>query len=284
MVPVIETGRTLREFFEIERSLVSSLSTLVPRAPDLELKYRLCEHVWEAAQHARFLRERGRELSGFGNGEEVRASLRRRLFAEGYQIELAADGEEAIRQVLTQEPDIVVLDILLPGLDGFEVCLRLRSLREDLPIIMLTARDAVSDRVTGLEHGADDYLVKPFAFEELLARIRVRLRRRSTCGKRVLTYADLELDTSTREAARAGKPLQSLTTTEYELLRYLLENPRQVLTRDQIYGRVWGFDFRGESKILEVYIRYLREKLEARGERRLIQTVRRAGYVLREDD
>jgi two-component system response regulator MprA len=213
---------------------------------------------------------------------ETRASLRRGLTAEGYHVLLAAEGGDAVRQVLSGEPDVVVLDIMLPGLDGFEVCQRLRALRQYLPIIMLTARDAISDRVTGLENGADDYLVKPFAFQELLARIRVRLRRPSS-APRVLYFADLQLDTMSREATRGERKVRSLTTTEYELLRYFLENPRQVLTRDQIYGRVWGYDFQGESKILEVYVRYLREKLEAGGEPRLLQTIRGAGYVLKEE-
>jgi DNA-binding response OmpR family regulator len=176
----------------------------------------------------------------------------------------------------------VVLDIMLPGLDGLEVCRRLREADETLPIIMLTARDTVQQRVDGLENGADDYLVKPFAFEELLARIRVRLRRRDPSARRELRFADLRLDTAAREAWRSGRRI-SLTTTEYELLALFLQHPRQVLTRDLIYERVWGYDFDGESKVIEVYVRYLREKLEAAGEPRLIQTVRGAGYVLREE-
>ena len=214
--------------------------------------------------------------------QEIRASLRRSLSAEGYQVILAADGREAVRLFQKEQPDVVVLDVLLPGLDGFDVCRRLRELREHVPVIMLTALDSVGDRVAGLEHGADDYVVKPFAFEELLARIRVRLRRQTRGDTRLLSYAGLDLDTLTREATRGERRLPPLTTTEYELLRLFLENPRRVLTRDQIYNRVWGFDFEGESKILEVYVRYLREKLEAGGEPRLIQTIRGAGYVLRE--
>ena len=169
----------------------------------------------------------------------------------------------------------------MPGLDGLEVARRLRAADETLPIILLTARDAVPDRVAGLESGADDYLVKPFALEELLARIRVQLRRREPVSRRELRYADLRLDTASREASRGARQI-SLTATEYELLKLFLEHPRQVLTRDLIYDRVWGYDFGSESKVIEVYVRYLREKLEAGGEPRLIHTVRGAGYVLKE--
>lgn len=213
--------------------------------------------------------------------EEIRASLRRGLALEGYQVVLAADGAEALQEVRQLPPDLVVLDLLLPGLDGFEVCRRLRSADDALPILMLTARDSVADRVAGLETGADDYILKPFAFEELLARVRVRLRRAGN-GRREIAFADLRLDTGTREARRADRAI-TLTATEYELLRLFLEHPRQVLTRDVLYDRVWGYDFAGESKVLEVYVRYLREKLEAGGEARLIWTMRGAGYVLREE-
>lgn len=212
---------------------------------------------------------------------EIRASLRRGLAFEGYQVALAADGDEALRLVRDRLPDLVLLDVLLPGIDGLEVCRRLRTADDILPIIMLTARDAVADRVTGLEQGADDYLIKPFAFEELLARIKVRLRRRESADRRELRFADLRLDTGAREAWRGGRPI-ALTTTEYELLRLFLLHPRQVLTRDVIYERVWGYDFGGESKVIEVYVRYLREKLEVGGEARLIHTVRGAGYVLKD--
>jgi two-component system, OmpR family, response regulator MprA len=214
--------------------------------------------------------------------EEIRASLRRGLALEGYAIELAGDGREALRQARETPPDLVVLDLMLPELDGLEVCRRLRAADDELPIIMLTARDAVPDRVAGLETGADDYLVKPFAFEELLARIRVRLRRREPDGRHELRLADLRLDTASREARRGERRI-TLTTTEYGLLKLFLEHPRQVLTRDLIYERVWGYDFEGESKVIEVYVRYLREKLEAGGEPRLIHTIRGAGYVLREE-
>jgi two-component system response regulator MprA len=214
--------------------------------------------------------------------EEIRASLRRSLALEGYKIAQAADGSEALRLARESPPDLVVLDVMLPEVDGLEVCRRLRAADETLPIIMLTARDAVPDRVAGLENGADDYLVKPFAFEELLARIRVRLRRRDPSNRTELRFSDLRLDTGAREATRGERRI-TLTTTEYELLKLFLQHPRQVLTRDVIYERVWGYDFGGESKVIEVYVRYLREKLEAGGEHRLIHTVRGAGYVLREE-
>jgi DNA-binding response OmpR family regulator len=213
--------------------------------------------------------------------EEVRSLLRRGLTLEGFQVALAADGERALRAAAEQPVDLVVLDVLMPGLDGLEVCRRLRAADERLPIVMLTARDAVSDRVAGLEMGADDYLVKPFAFAELLARIRVRLRERERSGGRELRFADLRLDPASREAWRGDRPV-GLTTTEYGLLRLFLRHPRQVLVRDVIYRQVWGYEFVGDSKVIEVYVGYLRQKLEAAGEPRLIQTVRGAGYVLRE--
>ncbi|MBA2450339.1 MAG: response regulator transcription factor [Chloroflexi bacterium] len=215
--------------------------------------------------------------------EAIRSSLRRSLALEGYKASIATDGDEALRLVREQPPDLVVLDVMMPTLDGLEVCRRLRASDTELPIIMLTARDAVPDRVAGLENGADDYLVKPFAFEELLARIRVRLRRREAPDRHELLFADLRLDTAAREAQR-GERVIALTTTEYELLRCFLEHPRRVLNRDLIYRRVWGYDFGSESKVIEVYVKYLRDKLEAGGEARLIHTVRGAGYVLKQGD
>jgi len=243
--------------------------------------------------HAGAVAPPGADVSSGGSGsvpatilvvdddEELRASLRRGLSLEGYRVTLAADGEEALRHARERLPELVVLDVMMPGLDGLEVARRLRAADETLPIILLTARDAVPDRVAGLESGADDYLVKPFALEELLARIRVQLRRREPVSRRELRYADLRLDTASREASRGARQI-SLTATEYELLKLFLEHPRQVLTRDLIYDRVWGYDFGSESKVIEVYVRYLREKLEAGGEPRLIHTVRGAGYVLKE--
>lgn len=206
--------------------------------------------------------------------------LRRGLAYEGFTVDTATTGEEGLRLARENEPDLVVLDIMLPGLDGFEVCRRLRA-GGDVPVIMLTARDAVSDRVMGLELGADDYLPKPFAFEELVARIKTVLRRREPSASPVLRFADLSLDTGTREAKRGNRVIE-LTTREYGLLHLFLRNPRQVLPRATILDRVWEYDFGGDSNVLDVYVGYLRSKLEAGGEARLIHTVRGTGYVLRE--
>jgi two-component system, OmpR family, response regulator MprA len=213
--------------------------------------------------------------------ESIRSALQRGLVLEGYSVAVAASGAEAFQRATARFPDAVVLDILMPGLDGLEVCRRLRSAEPSVAIIMLTAKDAVADRVIGLENGADDYLVKPFAFAELIARIRVCLRRRSVSDPRELRFADLRLDTRSREVWRAERPI-SLTTTEFELLRLFLQTPRQVLKRERIYEGVWGYTFEGESKVIEVYVSQLRQKMESSGESRLIHTIRGAGYVLRE--
>jgi two-component system response regulator MprA len=215
--------------------------------------------------------------------EEIRTLLRRGLALEGYSVTTASDGEEALDYALRAWPDLVVLDVLMPKLDGFEVCRRLRAADGDLPILILSARDAVTDRITGLEDGADDYVVKPFAFEELLARVRVQLRRKAPVAGRELRFADLRLDTSLREGWRGSRRI-AFTATEHELLRLFLQHPNQVLDRAMIFERVWGYDFVGESKVIEVYVRYLREKLEAGGEPRLIHTIRGAGYALRDLD
>lgn len=211
------------------------------------------------------------------------SALRRTLSYEGYQVSTAAYGESALEQVRLKPPDLVILDLMLPGIDGLEVCRRLRGAGEHVAILMLTARDAVMDRVQGLEIGADDYLVKPFATAELLARMKVLLRRSypPDVVREILHYADLELDTATRQARRGGHPID-LSTTEYELLALFLRNPRIVLTRTLLMDRIWGIDFTGGPNVLEVYIGHLRNKLEQRGGTRLIQTVRGAGYVLRE--
>jgi two-component system response regulator MprA len=213
------------------------------------------------------------------------SALRRTLSYEGYQVSSATNGESALAQIRLKPPDLVILDLMLPGIDGLEVCRRLRGAGEQLAILMLTARDAVRDRVTGLEIGADDYLVKPFATEELLARIKALLRRRTPpdVAREILQYADLELDTTTRQARR-GERVIELSTTEYELLAMFLRNPRIVLTRTLLMDRIWGVDFTGGPNVLEVYIGHLRTKLEQQGEKRLIQTVRGAGYVLRQLD
>lgn len=209
-------------------------------------------------------------------------ALRRTLSYEGYQVSTAANGESALDQVRLKPPDLVILDLMLPGINGMEVCRRLRGAGEQMPILMLTARDAVRDRVTGLEIGADDYLIKPFITEELLARIKALLRRSNPpdVAREILSYADLELDIATRQARR-GQRVIMLSTTEYELLAMFLRNPRIVLTRSLLMDRIWGTDFTGGPNVLEVYIGHLRAKLEQQSEPRLIQTVRGAGYVLR---
>ncbi|MBI2166024.1 MAG: response regulator transcription factor [Chloroflexi bacterium] len=206
--------------------------------------------------------------------------LRRGLAYEGYVVDFASAGKEGLDIARERLPDLVVLDIMMPGMDGLEVCRRLKA-GSSVPVLMLTARDAVSDRVQGLETGADDYLVKPFAFEELVARVRALLRRHQVTAQEILRYADLILDVGARGARRGDRDIQ-LSTTEFKLLELFMRHPGQVLTRDQIMERVWGYDFGGESNVVEVYVRYLRAKLEADGESRLIRTMRGSGYLLRE--
>jgi len=206
--------------------------------------------------------------------------LRRGLAYEGYLVDTATDGRSGLLLARDNHPDLVVLDWMLPGMDGLEVCHRLRTGGE-VPIVMLTAKDTIQDRVQGLDAGADDYLVKPFNLDELLARVRALLRRTQVKRIPVLEFADLKLDTGSRQASR-GERVISLTAKEYELLDLFMRHPRQVLTREVIFDRVWGYDFGGESNVLEVYIRYLRQKLEDGGEDRLLQTVRGVGYVIRE--
>jgi two-component system, OmpR family, response regulator MprA len=212
----------------------------------------------------------------------VRESLRRALELEGYVIELAADGDEALYRIETEShPDAVILDVLMPGKDGLEVCRTIRRAGNTVPVLMLTARTQVEDRVEGLDAGADDYVTKPFALEELLARLRALLRRTADGSGETLRFADLELDPRTREVKRGGEPIE-LTRTEFSLLELFMLNPRQVLTRSVIFERVWGYDFGYGSNSLDVYIGYLRRKTEAGGKPRLIQTVRGVGYALRE--
>jgi len=212
----------------------------------------------------------------------VREALRRALALEGYSVDLAENGAEALRKVGPVDPDVVVLDVLMPEVDGLAACRRLRAEGNRVPVLMLTARAGVGDRVDGLDAGADDYLVKPFALEELLARIRALLRRGGLeRGEEQLRFGDIELDPATREVRR-GERLIELTRTEFNLLELFLRNPRQVLTRSLIFERVWGYDFGPTSNALDVYIGYLRRKTEAGGESRLIQTVRGVGYALRE--
>ena len=214
----------------------------------------------------------------------VRESLRRSLTFNGYTVDLAVDGIDALEQVASARPDALVLDVMMPRLDGLEVCRRLRSTGDDLPILVLTARDSVSERVSGLDAGADDYLPKPFALEELLARLRALLRRTASdagIDSEAMTFADLSLDPVTREVSRGARSI-SLTRTEFSLLEMLMGNPRRVLTRSRILEEVWGYDFPTSGNALEVYVGYLRRKTEADGEERLIHTVRGVGYVLRE--
>jgi two-component system response regulator MprA len=213
----------------------------------------------------------------------VRESLRRALRLEGYEVELAADGGEALQLLGANgdDPDLVVLDVLMPNVDGLQVCRQLRRTGHRVPVLMLTARDEVADRVAGLDAGADDYVVKPFALEELLARVRALLRRAADEAVDVLVFADLELDPATREVRRGGELIE-LTRTEFALLELFMLNPRQVLTRSIIFERVWGYDFGFGSNSLDVYIGYLRRKTEAGGKPRLIHTIRGVGYALRD--
>ena len=212
----------------------------------------------------------------------LRDTLTYNLKKDGFAVETVGDGRSAIEAARRLKPDLVVLDIMLPGgMTGLEICDRLRKSGNQVPILMLTAKDAIADRVAGLDMGADDYLVKPVDLSEFKARVRALLRRRNPEQTEVLRFADLELDTGTRIAHRGQRAIE-LSTTEYELLALFMRRPRQVLTRDIIMERVWGYDFEGESNVLEVYIGYLRGKLESEEEPRLIHTVRGAGYVLRE--
>ncbi|TNC23685.1 response regulator transcription factor [Amycolatopsis alkalitolerans] len=216
----------------------------------------------------------------------VRESLRRSLEFNGYQVELAGDGAQALERVIADRPDAMILDVMMPRLDGLEVARRLRSTGDDLPILVLTARDTVSDRVSGLDAGADDYLPKPFALEELLARLRALLRRAAPDNQpgqnaELLTFANLTLDPGTREVRRGDREI-SLTRTEFALLELFMSYPKHVLTRSRILEEVWGYDFPTSGNALEVYVGYLRRKTEAGGEPRLIHTVRGVGYVLRE--
>lgn len=214
--------------------------------------------------------------------ERIRQFLKRGLTYEGYVVDAAVDGKSGLEQARDNPPDLVLLDLMLPGIDGLEVCRRFRAVSA-VPILMLTAKESIEDRVAGLDAGADDYLVKPFSFDELLARVRALLRRAQPTQPQVYRFADMELDTGTRQGRRGGRTFD-LTAKEYELLELFMRNPRQVLTRDVIFDRVWGYDFGGESNIIEVYVRYLRQKTEFDDLARLIHTVRGVGYVLREDE
>ena len=211
----------------------------------------------------------------------VTSVLKRGLSYEGFAVDTAGSGEEGLATARDRPPDLVILDVMMPGLDGLEVLRRLRAADPQIPILMLTARDAPADQVAGLGQGADDYVVKPFAFEVLVARVRASLRRREAEHPPILRFLDLSLDTGTRLARRGSREI-ALTSTEYDLLRQFLEHPRRVLPKDFLMDRVWGYDFGGNANVLEVYVKQLRQKLEAAGEPRLIHTLRGAGYVLRD--
>ncbi|MCD1260973.1 response regulator transcription factor [Paenibacillus athensensis] len=215
--------------------------------------------------------------------DKITSMLRRGLAFEGYSVTTASNGMDGLRQMLEEDPDLLILDVMMPQIDGWEVVRRIREGGSEVPILMLTAKDEVSDRVKGLDLGADDYLVKPFALEELLARVRVLLRRRTERQEQAtnrLGYEDILMDLDTREVFREGKQVE-LTTKEFELLHLFLLNPKRVLSRDLIMEKIWGYDYSGESNVLEVYIALLRQKTEEHGHKRIIQTVRGAGYVLR---
>lgn len=214
--------------------------------------------------------------------ERIRQFLQRGLGFEGFRVDVAEDGPTGLKLARDNPPDLILLDVMLPGMDGLEVCERLRSVNDEVPVLMLTAKESIEDRVKGFDAGADDYLVKPFAFDELLARVRALLRRAQPKKPKVFRFADLELDTGTRQGRR-GEVTFDLTAKEYELLELFMDHPRQVLTRQVIFDRVWDYDFGGESNIIEVYVRYLRQKTEVDDMPRLIHTVRGIGYVLRDE-
>jgi two-component system response regulator MprA len=217
--------------------------------------------------------------------DKIISMLRRGLAFEGYEVITASNGEQGLNKMMESEPDMVILDVMMPKVDGWEVCRRIREAGSAVPVLMLTAKDDIKDRVKGLDNGADDYLVKPFALEELLARVRALLRRKSSEGEsetvsRQVMYEDLVLDLDMRQVIRDGHTIE-LTTKEFELLHLFMLNPKRVLTRDTIMEKIWGYDFSGESNVLEVYVAMLRQKTEEFGGKRIIQTVRGAGYVLR---
>ncbi|GJM80998.1 response regulator transcription factor [Paenibacillus timonensis] len=215
--------------------------------------------------------------------EKITSMLRRGLAFEGYDVYTAQNGAEGLSMMMSADPDLIILDVMMPKVDGFEVCRRLREGGSTVPVLMLTAKDEVENRVKGLDLGADDYLVKPFALEELLARVRALLRRKEAAGEagsQRLIFEDIVMDLDSREVTRAGQRLE-LTAKEFELLHLFLQNPKRLLTRDLIMDKIWGYDYSGESNVLEVYIAMLRQKTEEHGGKRVIQTIRGAGYILR---
>ena len=215
--------------------------------------------------------------------EKITSMLRRGLAFEGYDVFTAGNGAEGLKMMLSADPDLVILDVMMPQMDGFEVCRRLREGGSTVPILMLTAKDEVENRVQGLDLGADDYLVKPFALEELLARVRALLRRKEPAGDaggQRLIFEDVIMDLDSREILRGGSRLE-LTAKEFDLLHLFMQNPKRLLTRDLIMDKIWGYDYSGESNVLEVYIAMLRQKTEEHGGKRMIQTIRGAGYILR---
>jgi len=226
-----------------------------------------------------------RQVLVVDDDEKITSMLRRSLTFEGYEVLTANNGQVALQTMMVKEPHLIILDVMMPEVDGWEVCRRLRDAGSQIPILMLTAKDEVKDRVKGLDLGADDYLVKPFALEELLARVRALLRRydERNSESSVLVFEDLKMDIDSREVFRGDKRIE-LTTREFDLLYLFMTNPRKVLAKETIMERIWGYDYSGESNVLEVYIAMLRQKLEEHGEKRLIHTVRGAGYVLRGDD
>ncbi|WP_059046303.1 response regulator transcription factor [Paenibacillus rubinfantis] len=215
--------------------------------------------------------------------EKITSMLRRGLAFEGYDVYTAQNGAEGLSMMMSADPDLIILDVMMPKVDGFEVCRRLREGGSTVPVLMLTAKDEVENRVKGLDLGADDYLVKPFALEELLARVRALLRRKDSAreaGSQRLIFEDIVMDLDSREVTRGGQRLE-LTAKEFELLHLFLQNPKRLLTRDLIMDKIWGYDYSGESNVLEVYIAMLRQKTEEHGGKRVIQTIRGAGYILR---
>ncbi|MBD3917529.1 response regulator transcription factor [Paenibacillus sp. PR3] len=214
--------------------------------------------------------------------EKITSLLRRSLAFEGYEVHIANDGQSGLKLLQQDDPDLLILDVMMPIMDGWEVCRRVREAGSNVPVLMLTAKDDIQDRVKGLDLGADDYLIKPFALEELLARVRALLRRKPDKQEsdNRLQFEDLTLDLDSREALRAGRRIE-LTAKEFDLLHLFMQNPRRVLTRDSIMDKIWGYDYSGESNVLEVYIAMLRQKTEVGSEKRIIQTVRGTGYVLR---